>query len=587
MKKIKVNEFIRVRRSKIHGNGAFAKKNIKKGIRIIQYIGKKITKAKAEEVSEKDGIFLFGLNKKWDIDGNVPENTAKFINHSCDPNCTFEIKNNQIWIKARKGIKMGEEISYNYGFDLDGYKKYPCRCGAKNCVGYILDKDHWKKIKKQNKTQNKKTRVLVAMSGGVDSSVAAFLMKKAGYEVIGVFMKNWSDTKNDLTGECSWKDDRRVATKVASGLGIPLITIDFEKQYRKLVVNEMFKLYRRGITPNPDVDCNNRVKFPLLWKAAKRLGSNFIVTGHYARIKRIVNGKIVNDKKFSKMINNNVKKSGSAIKNFSGKGGVKYELFRASDESKDQSYFLYRLGEKDLEHSLFPIGEYTKKQVRKIAEKNGFENFDRKSTVGICFVGKVNLKQFLQARIPPKQGKILDPAGNVIGKHDGIYYYTIGQRIGPRFGLEINKGIEKRNEKSHQIKRWYVASKNLKKNEIVAAPEGHKILLRKFLFLKSPHWINGDFMNKNIVGNKKRVITNKKMINIRNSVLGEGGWDKSIKVLARIRQVGELLPSTLFYNKKQKKFKVVLNKAITGVSEGQAVVLYQGKKILGGGVISF
>ena len=553
MKKIKVNEFIRVRRSKIHGNGAFAKKNIKKGIRIIQYIGKKITKAKAEEVSEKDGIFLFGLNKKWDIDGNVPENTAKFINHSCDPNCTFEIKNNQIWIKARKGIKMGEEISYNYGFDLDGYKKYPCRCGAKNCVGYILDKDHWKKIKKQNKTQNKKTRVLVAMSGGVDSSVAAFLMKKAGYEVIGVFMKNWSDTKNDL-GECTWKDDRRVATKVASGLGIPLITLDFEKQYRKQVIDEMFKLYQRGITPNPDVDCNNKIKFPLLWKAAKKLKADFIVTGHYARVKRIVNGKVVNDKKFSKMINNNVKKSGSAIKNFSGKGGVKYELLRAKDESKDQSYFLYRLNEADLRHSLFPIGEYTKKQVRKIAEKHGFENFARKSTVGICFVGKVNLKQFLQTRIPPKPGKILNPEGKIIGTHDGIYYYTIGQRIGPRFGIEIQKTMEK----NHQIKRWYVASKNLKKNEIVAAPEGHKILLRKFLFLKSPHWINKE-PNKN----------------------------DQIKILSRIRQVGELLPSKLLHDKSKKSFKIILNKAITGVSEGQAIVLYQGKKALGGGVISF
>ena len=491
MKKTKANEFIRIRRSKIHGNGAFAKKNIKKGTRIIQYIGKKITKAEAEKVSEKDGIFIFELNKKWDIDGNMPENTAKFINHSCDPNCTFEIKNNQIWIKARKNIKMGEELSYNYGFDLDGYKKYPCRCGAKNCVGYILDKDHWKKIKRQNKTQNKKTRVLVAMSGGVDSSVAAFLMKKAGYEVIGIFMKNWSDTKNDL-GECTWKDDRRVATKVASGLGIPLITLDFEKQYRKQVIDEMFKLYQRGITPNPDVDCNNKIKFPLLWKAAKKLKADFIVTGHYARVKRIVNGKVVNDKKFSKMINNNVKKSGSAIKNFSGKGGVKYELLRAKDESKDQSYFLYRLNEADLRHSLFPIGEYTKKQVRKIAEKHGFENFARKSTVGICFVGKVNLKQFLQTRIPPKPGKILNPEGKIIGTHDGIYYYTIGQRIGPRFGIEIQKTMEK----NHQIKRWYVASKNLKKNEIVAAPEGHKILLRKFLFLKSPHWINKE-PNKN------------------------------------------------------------------------------------------
>ncbi|MBS3086321.1 tRNA 2-thiouridine(34) synthase MnmA [Candidatus Pacearchaeota archaeon] len=553
MKKTKANEFIRIRRSKIHGNGAFAKKNIKKGTRIIQYIGKKITKAEAEKVSEKDGIFIFELNKKWDIDGNMPENTAKFINHSCDPNCTFEIKNNQIWIKARKNIKMGEELSYNYGFDLDGYKKYPCRCGAKNCVGYILDKDHWKKIKRQNKTQNKKTRVLVAMSGGVDSSVAAFLMKKAGYEVIGIFMKNWSDTKNDL-GECTWKDDRRVATKVASGLGIPLITLDFEKQYRKQVIDEMFKLYQRGITPNPDVDCNNKIKFPLLWKAAKKLKADFIVTGHYARVKRIVNGKVVNDKKFSKMINNNVKKSGSAIKNFSGKGGVKYELLRAKDESKDQSYFLYRLNEADLRHSLFPIGEYTKKQVRKIAEKHGFENFARKSTVGICFVGKVNLKQFLQTRIPPKPGKILNPEGKIIGTHDGIYYYTIGQRIGPRFGIEIQKTMEK----NHQIKRWYVASKNLKKNEIVAAPEGHKILLRKFLFLKSPHWINKE-PNKN----------------------------DQIKILSRIRQVGELLPSKLLHDKSKKSFKIILNKAITGVSEGQAIVLYQGKKALGGGVISF
>src|SRR3990167_9545024 len=230
-----------------------------------------------------------------------------------------------------------------------------------------------------------KQKVLLAMSGGVDSSVAALLLKGQGFQVIGSFIKSWSDTKDDL-GQCTWIADRKMAMKIASQLNIPLITLDFEKQYRKQVVNEMFKSYKKGITPNPDVDCNNRVKFPLLWKAAKKLKADFIVTGHYARVKRIVNGKVVNDKKFSKMINNNVKKSGSAIKNFSGKGGVKYELLRAKDESKDQSYFLYRLNEADLRHSLFPIGEYTKKQVRKIAEKHGFENFARKSTVGICFV---------------------------------------------------------------------------------------------------------------------------------------------------------------------------------------------------------
>jgi len=512
MKKAKPNKFLRIKLSKIHGNGAFAIKDIKKGTRIIQYIGKKVTKAEAEEISEKDGIFIFELNKEWDIDGNVPENTAKFINHSCNPNCTFEIKNNEIWIKAKKNIKKEEELSYNYGFDLDGYKKYPCRCGAKNCIGYILDKDHWKKIKKQDK----KTSVLVAMSGGVDSSVAALLMKKKGYEVIGAFMKNWSDTKNDI-GECSWKDDRQVAMQIASKLEIPLITLDFEKQYRKQVIDEMFKLYRKGITPNPDVDCNNKVKFPLLWKAAKKLKADFVVTGHYARIKK-------------------PKKN--------------YELFRASDESKDQSYFLYRLNEDALRHSLFPIGEYTKKQVRVIAEKNGFENFNRKSTVGICFVGKVNLKEFLKKKIKPKKGKILDSKGNVIGEHDGIYYYTIGQRIGPRFGIEVDKG------KGSILKRWYVAKKDAEKNEIIAAPENHKILLRKEISIKNAHWIN-EVPKKNI------------------------------KVLSRIRQVGELLPSSLSYNKKSKKFKVTLDKAITGISEGQAIVLYQGKKVLGGGIIGF
>lgn len=347
------------------------------------------------------------------------------------------------------------------------------------------------------------------MSGGVDSSVAALLLKKQGYEVIGAFMKNYSDSKDDL-GQCTWVADRKEAMKIASQLQIPLITLDFEKQYRKKVVDDMFKLYSKGITPNPDIDCNNKVKFPLLWKAAQKLKANFIATGHYARIK------------------NN-------------------QLLRASDESKDQSYFLYRLTKNDLSHTLFPIGNLKKTVVRQIARKNKFTNHARKSTTGICFIGKVNLKRFLQARIPPKKGNIFNPEGKVIGQHDGIYYYTIGQRIGPRFGIEISKGNDK------QIKRWYVASKNLKTNTIVAAPEGHQINYRKEIVMRDVHWIN-----------KK---------------------PKPGKVLSRIRQVGELLPSTLSY--KNKKYKITLNKPITGISEGQAVVLYKGKVCLGGGVIGF
>ncbi len=390
-----------------------------------------------------------------------------------------------------------------------------------------------------------KPKILMAMSGGVDSSVAALFFKEQGYDVIGVFMKNWSDTKNELTGECNWKDDRRMALKIATKLNIPLVTLDFEKEYKKLVVDEMFKLYAKGITPNPDIDCNNKVKFPLLWKAARKLKADFIATGHYARIKKIVHKKNVNNKNKSNVNWHDY------IKNSLGwRGGVgyNYQLLRAKDESKDQSYFLYRLAREDLSHTLFPIGELTKKQVRQIAKKNKFPNFDRKSTTGICFIGKVNLKRFLQKKIKPKKGKILDSNGNQIGEHDGIYYYTIGQRIGPRFGLEINKGNGKQ-------ERWYVASKNQKKNEIVAAPENHSLNYRKNITIKQPHWI--------------------------------GKKPKPGRVLSRIRQVGELLPSTLKYNVKKKKFKVTLNKAITGVSEGQAIVIYRGKICLGGGVIGF
>lgn len=364
----------------------------------------------------------------------------------------------------------------------------------------------------------KKTKVLVAMSGGVDSSVAALLMKKKGYEVIGAFMKNWSDSKNEFN-ECNWREEKRAATKIASILKIPLITLDFETQYRKEVVEKMFKDYSRGITPNPDIDCNQKIKFPFLISEAKKINAKYIVTGHYAKI------------------NYNKKTK-------------KYELHRSKDESKDQSYFLYRLNQEDLKHSLFPIGDYTKKEVRQIAKRCKFPNYNKKSTVGICFIGKVNLKDFLQKKIPSKKGKILNSDGEIIGEHDGIYYYTIGQRIGPRFGIEIKKGRGK------ELKRWYVARKDLKKNEIIAAPEGHDLLYRKKIILTNPHWISEIPKNNQ-------------------------------KVLARIRQVGELLPAKIEY--KNKKFKVTLMKPITGVSEGQAIVLYttKGKKVFGGGIIGF
>jgi tRNA-uridine 2-sulfurtransferase len=368
-----------------------------------------------------------------------------------------------------------------------------------------------------------KPKVLLAMSGGVDSSVAALLLKKQGYEVIGAFMKNWSDTKDPLTGRCVWRTERKMALKIASHLKISLITLDFEKQYRKEVIEKMFDKYKRGITPNPDIDCNQKIKFPLLLKVAKKMKINIIATGHYARVRK------------------------------NSQNGI-YELFRGLDESKDQSYFLYKINQNELSHCLFPIGNYNKEQIREIANKNNFPNYNKKGTVGICFVGKVNLKKFLQKKIKPKKGKILDPEGKIIGEHDGIYYYTIGQRLGPRYGFELDRGNKNKPSK------WYVAKKDVKKNIIVAAPEGHIINFRKEIIAKDLHLISD---------NKEK-------------------FKKSrTKVFSRIRHVGELLPSTLFYDKKNKQFRITLNKAITGISEGQAIVLYQGEKVLGGGEIRF
>jgi tRNA-specific 2-thiouridylase len=374
------------------------------------------------------------------------------------------------------------------------------------------------------KSKEQKPRVLLAMSGGVDSSVAALLLKRQGYEVIGAFMKNWSDTKDPLTGRCAWRTERKMALKVASQLDIPLITLDFEKQYRKEVIEKMFEKYKRGITPNPDIDCNQKIKFPLLLKEAKKLNINLIATGHYARISK-------------------------------NKQGI-YELYRGKDESKDQSYFLYKINPKELSRCLFPIGEYTKEQVRTIAQTNKFPNYNKKGTVGICFVGKVNLKKFLQRKIKPKKGKILNPQGEIIGEHDGIYYYTIGQRLGPRYGFELDRGDKNKPSK------WYVARKDAKKNIIVAAPEGHMINLRKEVIARDIYFIDNSLTSKIKRGDK-------------------------LKVLSRIRHVGELLPSTLSYNKKYKQFQVKLDEAITGISEGQAIVLYQGEKVLGGGEIMF
>lgn len=246
-----------------------------------------------------------------------------------------------------------------------------------------------------------KPKVLLGMSGGVDSSVAAVLLLEQGFEVIGGFMKNWSDKKCDEEGEfaqCSWRGERRDALRVAASLNIPLVTFDFEAEYRDQVYEYMLAEYEAGRTPNPDVLCNKYMKFGLFLAEAKKMGCDFVATGHYARVH-------VDDRDQA-------------------------HLMVGIDSNKDQSYFLCQLTQEQLKHALFPIGHLLKSEVRELARKHKLSVAEKKDSQGICFVGKVEMIDFLRERLPPKPGKIITTDGRVIGEHRGYMYYTVGQRGG-------------------------------------------------------------------------------------------------------------------------------------------------------------
>lgn len=247
-------------------------------------------------------------------------------------------------------------------------------------------------------------KVLLGMSGGVDSSVSAVLLLEQGYEVIGGFMKNWSTT--DDGEECEWRRERRDAMRVAGQLGLKFYTFDFEEQYRSKVYEYMITEYKAGRTPNPDVLCNKYMKFDLFLKEAEKLGCDFIATGHYAR-------KAVTPPPYQG----------------GGKGEVSH-LLTGLDDAKDQSYFLCQLNQEQLKRSLFPIGHLEKSKVREIARQHDLFVADKKDSQGICFVGQVDMQQFLEARIPPHEGNIVTTDGRVLGRHRGFEFYTIGQRGG-------------------------------------------------------------------------------------------------------------------------------------------------------------
>ena len=359
-------------------------------------------------------------------------------------------------------------------------------------------------MKNQNSKVNQKT-VLLGLSGGVDSSVAALLLKKQGYNVIAAFLRCFSKSKNQLTNQCNWIEERKMAKKIANLLNIQLKTLNFEKEYNKQVVQPMFNAYKKGFTPNPDIACNTIIKFPLLYKKAKELRVDYIATGHYARIKKSANG---------------------------------YYLLKAKDKTKDQSYFLAELNQSDLQHTLFPIGNLTKKQVRQIARKHKFPNWNKKGTRGICFVGKLNMKSFLERKIPNKQGIILDEKGNKIGTHQGIQYYTIGQRIGPRIGIQLNNHVTN--------KKLYVAEK--KGNMLIATPKNHPLLKKQEIKLIKFHQIN------------QKILTPKQNLK------------------ARIRHLGQLHKGRLM--KTDNKYYFKFQKPVESIAEGQYLVIYKDQRLI-------
>lgn len=388
-------------------------------------------------------------------------------------------------------------------------------------------------------------RVVVGLSGGVDSSVAAYLLKEQGYEVIGMFMKNWHDDSVTLSNECPWLDDSNDAMIVTQHLGIPFQTIDLSKEYKERIVDYMFAEYQRGRTPNPDVLCNREIKFDIFLQAALKIGADFVATGHYCRKGEVADG----DKKY-------------------------YQLLAGKDPNKDQSYFLCQLTQAQLAKALFPIGDLLKPEVRELAKKAGLATAEKKDSQGLCFVGKVHLPDFLQQKLQPKKGNVIEvPAtssvfsngysdddlehvtepykltpevGEVVGDHNGAHYYTIGQRRGLNLG-----GFEK---------PLFVIGTDTEKNVIYTGMgENHPGLYRKGLFIPTAdeHWIRPDLALK---------------------------VNESKKFDARIRYRQPLEGCTLY--KKENGLYIIFDRPQRGVTPGQFAAWYNGDELMGSGVIS-
>jgi tRNA-uridine 2-sulfurtransferase len=293
------------------------------------------------------------------------------------------------------------------------------------------------------------SRVVVGLSGGVDSAVSAWLLKQQGFEVVGLFMKNWEDDDDDEY--CSTRQDWLDAASVADVIGIEIEAVNFAREYRERVFAEFLREYSAGRTPNPDVLCNAEIKFKAFLDHAMRMGASHIATGHYARVRRVQDG-----------------------------GAARFELLRGVDPGKDQSYFLHRLSQAQLSRAMFPVGELHKHQVREIAQRIGLPNAAKKDSTGICFIGERPFRAFLNRYLPTTPGPMLDDRGQRLGEHVGLSFYTLGQR----------KGIGVGGQRQGSGEPWYVARKDLARNALwVVQGHDHPWLLSRSLDAQQAHWI--------------------------------------------------------------------------------------------------
>lgn len=391
--------------------------------------------------------------------------------------------------------------------------------------------------------------VFVGLSGGVDSSVSAALLKRQGYNVVGVYMKNWS---RDLPGmPCPWRDDFTDAKRVAVQLGIDFKMYDFEKDYRQKVVDYMLDEFKAGRTPNPDIMCNQEIKFKLFLETALEDGADLIATGHYARVE--------NEERRMKNEEGLTRRSPFAVRRSSGA-----RLLMARDENKDQTYFLHRIDQAALSKALFPLGGYTKPQVRELAKKFGLVTADKKESMGICFVGKIGIKEFLQHQLfqgaTLEKGPIINQNGKIIGQHDGAIFYTIGQRR----GLEVGGG-----------RPYYVTAKDMAKNEVyVTSDLQDEKLWSREIKLTSIHWIDDQSQNE------ERRTENGEQQPRRSSFV----VPRSLYV--RLRHRGDLLSVKRLSKLNSGQWHAELESDVRALTPGQSAVFYCGSECLGGGIVT-